>query len=162
MMNTRKGWIDMCVETVKKHFFTEERKCQGFRCPACDRRVKYEDRPLNKTMAMGLKWLDETGGGDYVHIARNVPNHLNGKKLTTLKHWGLVERGEPGYWRPTRLGYEFLKGTTPVSLKARLFNDKCEGLFGDKVYIGDLVEGFKYSDVTKPADTTARLIRKKQ
>lgn len=162
MMSTRQGWINMCVETVRKHFFTEEKKCKGFQCPACDRRVKYDDRPINKTMAMGLKWLDGACGGNYIHIAHNIPNHLNSKQLTTLKHWGLVERGTPGHWRPTRLGYEFSKGTTPVHLRARIFHDRCEGLFGDKIYIDQLLEGFEYSDTMKPADSTAKLMRKNQ
>lgn len=131
----------------------------GMRCPCCQRWGKVYGYGVNATMARALIWLYfKAGNGDWVNIQTESPSWiLRTKSLSTLKHWGLIERKpkdddadvkHSGIWRITTSGVLFVENKLSIHKKVFIFDDTIQGYSKDFVTIMDcLGENFSYSEL---------------
>jgi hypothetical protein len=106
----------------------------GGKCPCCGRWGKINAHNLNADPVRALIWLVNAAGPKrkWIDVPATAPRGLlRSKKMSVLKHWGLIERRKnenskiksSGVWRPTRLGVEFVAGCVRVAKKVYVFDD---------------------------------------
>lgn len=121
---------------------------EGGHCPVCDRWGKVYARPINRTMARALLWLcrAESEKEGWVDVPAAAPRWLvRSNQLPTLRWWNLVERKEheedekkySGFWKPTRLGLDFVEGLAEVPKKVYTYKGEVEGFSDEKVKFRD-------------------------
>ena len=155
-----------------------EKAPEGIDCPLCTRRVAVQNRPINATMLLCLRWLISASneGDRWVHVPTEGPKWLQRtKQHTTLRWWGLIESGRQGrkkdpkapgegYWRPTEKGITFIKGEVSVDLRVVTFNDNVLGYTGPKVFGQDVMgEGFKFASVFEvPLEVIPAMVKERK
>ncbi len=132
---------------------------EGGYCPVCARWGKIYGRSLNETMARSLIWLVSTPlENGWVDVPLKGPRWLvRSNQLPTLKWWGLVERcpadekskiKHSGLWRPTDLGYDFVRSAVRVPKKVFTYNDQVEAHSTETVSIDQCFNThFDYQEV---------------
>jgi hypothetical protein len=133
----------------------------GMRCPCCQRWGKVYGYGVSASMSRALIWLyGKAGDGSWVNIQTESPAWvLRTKTLSTLKHWGLIERKvkdddadvkHSGIWRITTSGVLFVRKRLTVPKKVYVFDDMVQGYSKEHVDIVDcLGKKFSYSELMK-------------
>jgi len=131
----------------------------GMRCPCCQRWGKVYGYKVSANMSRALIWLyGKAGDGSWVNIQTESPAWvLRTKTLSTLKHWGLIERKpkeedvdvkHSGIWRITTSGVLFVNNNLSMPKKVFIFDDTIQGYSKDYVTIVDcLGSDFSYSEI---------------
>lgn len=106
---------------------------RGTCCPLCKHRVRNDTKSINRWMAFALRYVyDEAKKGrDIVHLGdllKGTPGS-RGHDAALLRHWGLIipverpedadtklkgSRGLSGFYRLTKLGFDFVEGRERV------------------------------------------------
>jgi len=136
----------------------------GGSCLACGRRVQAYRRRINSTMAWSLGWLVDRwrqthGASGYVDVPQEGPKEVvRTNQLTTCKWWGLIESppGVAGFWRPTKLGLEFVDGSARIYESVWTYNDKVVGFTGDLIDFDGVDTGFTLDDAMAPMSPAER------
>lgn len=112
---------------------------EGTICPACNRNVRMYREKLSADMTQALLAQYRAAGTEMVDCANIWPSHGGkGPKAPQLKHWGILERGDaPRHWRITDHGVDWIAGRCTVMSHARTYNDRCYGLTGTPITVGD-------------------------
>lgn len=137
-------WSDgPSLDDARRDF--EERLDDGTKCPCCNRYAKRYRRTIYDTMGRVLIWLcQESGGVRFVELRRSSEN---GGDYAKLAYWDLVEAhpAKSKFYRPTKKGFSFVRGTIEVPRFAHVYNDRPEYFSGETMTIHDcLGEQFEY------------------
>ncbi len=124
---------------------------KGTNCPCCGRFSKQYKRKLNSGMAQILIKIYKLFSNESVHL-QNEFLHFKDiairNEYSKLKHWGLLEQGQLGYWRITDLGVQFVLGHIEIPRHIILFNNELLGFSGEKVTIQQaLGDKFNYNEL---------------
>jgi hypothetical protein len=102
------------------------------------------------------------GQSGWVDVPNRAPQWLTKtNQHTTLRWWGLLEKGEmtredqestgkkdSGFWRPTSKGVAFAKGQISVPYYARTYNGQVIELTGKSILIQDVLgKRFDYNEI---------------
>jgi len=124
------------IQEARDKWFGKTIQGKGGYCPCCDRWGKINGRTLNEAMARALIWLASQRPNHplrLVHVPTAAPGWvLRTKQLSSLKHWGLIERPEKthklqnfsGMWRVTEKGHLFARSRITVHAKVWIYDDK--------------------------------------
>jgi len=133
----------MMLEDAKELFIAGVK--DGVVCPCCSRYAKVNRSCVTKSMVIVLKWIakasEEFAHSDgWVRVQRDAPDlvktvNSHGKLL----HWGLIERLEPGIYRPTEKGIEFLAGRATIKRWLFLYNNQIIGSGSELVTVDDCI-----------------------
>jgi hypothetical protein len=142
-------------------------------CPLCGQDTKERLRPLNWKHVRFLAVIRQEQRGDrskYIHIGviHREENKLGGEgersgDYAKLRHLGLVEFDDVGFWRMTRLGNAWLDGKLMVPRKVALAewkrgDDKLLGFSGPWVAPADVVG--KMFDINRLREETGPGLRR--
>ena len=143
---------------------------KGMDCPLCDRWGKENARSLNVTMIKSPLWLIQMSGPDrkWVNVAESkAVAILRTKQLSTLKHWGFIERPphvpdekkHKGVWRPCLKGVAWSEDKIEVPLTVIIYNDEVVDWGQRRVRISDgCFKNFNYQEVMQ---TMSRIVRQR-
>lgn len=100
---------------------------EGQICPVCTRMAKVYKRKIHKAMAKSLIDLYKLGGTTEYVYWYEVSTSGN---LANFRHWGILEEqeGNPGHWKLTDKGKEFIKGEIRVPKYSLSFDGEFIGL----------------------------------
>lgn len=127
----------------------------GVKCPCCNQTVKLYPTPLGSNMAMFL-----------ISLVKNYEIHkrpihykeckFGSRNYPHLSKWGLMETSKSpttdkrtsGFWIPTQLGIDFAQNKIRVKAKAKIYNNKFYGFYGEDITIIDaLKKKFNYEEL---------------
>jgi len=159
---------DCSLEEAKK--WLRERVKDGAKCPCCTQFAKVYKRKINSSMACVLTVVAKffrRSPDPWLH----VPSYIESQPLppkvraavrgdwAKLVYWRCLEAkpGERedgstriGFWRITQVGMDFVSGTIQLPKYARIYDDRCLGLVGDRISITDaLGDRFNYDELMK-------------
>ena len=145
------------IQEARARLLIEREKGVGGTCPCCDQRVKLYGWTLLSSMVVALAYLVKVSGVDRrpVHMnSDSVPTYVKGaRSFPKLVHWGLIEPGERGFWRPTELADQFLRGEVQVPRRVFIYNNTRVGVSDNLCDVNDAIgERFDYEEmVSLPA-----------
>ena len=147
------------IEQVRGELFEDYTTSNGTTCPCCDQRVKLYGWRLMASMVNALAFLTTVAGPTrrWVHMnADSVPPTVKStRSFPKLIHWGLIEPqpDNRGWWRPTELAAQFLRGEIEVHRKVFVYNNTRVGVSEDLCTVADAAgELFDYDEmVNQPA-----------
>lgn len=118
------------------------------RCPHCNATMTEYKHSLSKALLRCLVKLAKAGRGDF-NLNELGMNYNQQSNFQKMRYWGLVEKADPtcmkgGKWRMTDLGWSFVEGHTQLRKSAWSYRGEFVRFDGDRVYIQDLTEGWKY------------------
>jgi hypothetical protein len=139
-----------------------ERLREGVVCMVCGRHAKIRPRTIRRAQAMALVhlvYLFERGQA-WTHTRDLGPQGTKGfscPDFPTLKHWGLLvpmpgltdpKKKTSGYWGPSALALDWVKGRTTLPRHVDLLHDAVTGVSDeDRVTIQEAMEeSFDYAD----------------
>ena len=106
------------IEEVRETVFEDIKSKDGCVCPVCDQFCKLYKRKLNSGMTATLCWIVKEYCGEWINVPELAPRHvIKSNEHGKLVHWGLLEsrpnnddstKKESGFWRPTKLGINFV------------------------------------------------------
>lgn len=78
-----------------------------------------------------------------------TPSYITrSRTFPKLRHWGLIEAGERGEWRPTQRGVDFLEGRITVPKRVYVFNNEKRDESEEQVSARAALESFDYKEMT--------------
>jgi len=155
----------------------EKRLEEGVSCPCCGQWAQIHRWGIKPKQAVGLlllAWFAKENpehGNRFVHVTRffaalGLPPRISTLLPTDfpkLRHWGLLEEGDRGFYRLTKLGLDFVAGQKTVQEAILTYNDSFLGTVGDPVSIydalGDIFDlrAFEYENYLAMIETTTDL-----
>lgn len=107
----------------------------GAKCPCCTQLAKVYRRKVTSGMAQALIIMWTTHRRDWFYLP-DISRQWQGRDEANLRYFGLIEEshdrrpdgGRKGWWRVTRKGEEFVRGTGRVPKYARIYDGRCLGL----------------------------------
>jgi len=137
--------------------YLERRLKEGAQCPCCGQAAGLYQWTLKPKQAAGLlllAWFSKENpehGQRFVHVTRffaalGLPPRISTLLPTDfpkLRHWGLLEEGDRGFYRLTKKGFDFVSGKVSVPSTILTYNDTFLGTTGDPVNIytlGDVLD----------------------
>jgi hypothetical protein len=140
----------MTLEDARR--WMTQRLVAGVPCPCCRQMAREYRRPMTHVTARAIIALWRHAGHDFGHLPtvahRHLPRHAHqGGYLTLGHHWGLIEpetyvrgeNGRAGWWRVSARGRAWISGHFAVPRYARIFNNVCLELTGDRVTVDDVL-----------------------
>jgi len=122
---------------VFNHLLTLKRqtgKGSSLVCPCCDQTVKLYTRPLNYEKSAWLGALVDAYEQDprWIH---NREVRARGGDYAKLRFFGLIKRhpDKAGFWMPTRLGIDFVKGKCEAPAFVLVYNNECWAVSSETV-----------------------------
>lgn len=129
--------------------YLEEHLEEGTSCPCCGQRAELHRWAIKPKQAAGLlllAWFSRENpehGQKFIHITRffaalGLPPRISTLLPTDfpkLRHWGLLEEGDRGFYRLTKLGLDFVRGEATVPECILTYNDTFLGYSGKSVDI---------------------------
>lgn len=133
--------------------YVEKRLEGGVSCPCCGQWAQLHRWMIKPKQAAGLlllAWFAKENpehGSRFVHVTRffaalGLPPRISTLLPTDfpkLRHWGLLEEGDRGFYRLTKLGFDFVNGQKTVQEFILTYNDSFLGTIGDPVNIYDVL-----------------------
>lgn len=138
-----------------------DRLDEGTVCPCCDKFCKRYKRKFNSAMAWGLIWLVKHSGAtrEWVHLPSSAPRFvISTNQMGTAAKWGLLESMEEdsenkkcsGYWRPTKLGEDFVYRRVSIPRFIYLYNNEPQDFSKERTTIREaLGDRFDYEELMR-------------
>lgn len=152
--------IDTLTLQQARDYVAKNRE-DGVSCPCCGLYCKDYRRKINAEAARFLCRVIVQFGRtrDWVNVRDVIEtNTFASTNGTHLVHWGLLEHGEKGFWKPTAKGIEFAKGKIRVQKYVILYDNKPLRFEGALVDIKQcLKERFDFDEIMRLSDSVEQV-----
>lgn len=131
------GWtLEETIAYVLAH------RTEGVVCPCCDIPLKVWPESIGRTMVFQLAALCELffqGDREWYHTREFAVKgaSTSGGRFTIFRHYGFVENGDPGMWKPKSRGHRWLLNKISVPRYALILDKDCLGFEGEKWTVHD-------------------------
>jgi len=140
---------------------------ESINCPCCGRFVKAYAKKLSATMIVYLiEFVAEyMRSRDWVKVT-DLPAYTTTQQrgdYAALRHWGLLnsKEGEKALFKPTKEGYDFIRGMIEVPSHCFQFNGQVFGFSATMVDVEKVIgEKFNYAELMKAVPIPKKKIKK--
>lgn len=140
----------------------------GCTCPVCDQYCRIWDQPLHSGMAHWLILLVNDYRQWYFWVSVKELSEkagMRGGDYAKLRHWGLIvqatkkdlnNKRASGFWKPTKLGTDFVDNKIIIPRSILTYNKKHIGFGTETTTIREaLGDKFDYDELINPTEGSA-------